>query len=110
MLSVNGKRGKMLVCQDRECGYRESVSIKTNARCPQCHKTMELFGKDDKKTYRCQCGYRERAESFHKRVKETSSGLSKKQVQQYLKKQNREDTGGMSALELALKKAMEDKK
>ncbi len=109
MLSVNGKRGKMLVCQDRECGYRESVSIKTNARCPQCHKTMELFGKEDKKTYRCKCGYRERAESFHKRMSETSSGMSKKQVQQYLHKQQNSDTG-MSALELALKKAMEEKK
>ncbi len=109
MLSVNGKRGKMLVCQDRECGYRESVSIKTNARCPQCHKTMELFGKDEKKTYRCQCGYRERAESFHKRMSETSSGMSKKQVQQYLNKQKSADTG-MSALELAMKKAMEQKK
>ena len=109
MLSVNGKRGKMLVCQDRECGYRESVSIKTNARCPQCHKTMELFGKEDKKTYRCQCGYRERAESFHKRMSETSSGMSKKQVQQYLNKQKSADTG-MSALELAMKKAMEQKK
>ena len=26
MLEVNGKKGKMLVCQDRECGHRKNVS------------------------------------------------------------------------------------
>ena len=45
MLAVNGKNSKMLVCQDRECGYRETISRTTNARCPVCHKRMELFGK-----------------------------------------------------------------
>ena len=45
MLEVNGKHGKMLVCQDRECGYRETISRRTNARCPVCHKKMELVGK-----------------------------------------------------------------
>ena len=38
LLAVNGKNSKMLVCQDRECGYRETVSRTTNARCPKCHK------------------------------------------------------------------------
>ena len=42
MLEVNGKKGKMLVCQDRECGYRKGVSTVTNARCPDCHKKLEL--------------------------------------------------------------------
>ncbi|MGM9951564.1 MAG: DNA topoisomerase III, partial [Lysinibacillus sp.] len=42
MLEVNGKKGKMLVCQDRECGHRKNVSRVTNARCPQCKKKMEL--------------------------------------------------------------------
>ena len=27
MLSVNGKNSKMLVCQDRECGHRETIEI-----------------------------------------------------------------------------------
>ena len=31
LLAVNGKQGKLLVCQDRECGYRERVSRLTNA-------------------------------------------------------------------------------
>ena len=26
MLEVNGKHGKMLVCQDRECGHRETIA------------------------------------------------------------------------------------
>ena len=47
MLEVNGKHGKLLVCQDRECGHRETLSRKTNARCPNCHKKMDLVGKGD---------------------------------------------------------------
>lgn len=31
MLEVNGKNGKMLICQDRECGYRKNVARLTNA-------------------------------------------------------------------------------
>ena len=31
MLSVKGKNSQMLVCQDRECGYRETVSRTSNA-------------------------------------------------------------------------------
>lgn len=41
MLKVNGKRGTMLVCQDRECGHRKTVAKQTNARRPVCHKRME---------------------------------------------------------------------
>ena len=32
LLAVNGKNSKMLVCQDRECGYRETISRTTNAQ------------------------------------------------------------------------------
>ena len=44
LLEVNGKKGKMLVCQDRECGYRKGLTQTTNARCPECHKKLELRG------------------------------------------------------------------
>lgn len=47
MLKVNGKRGTMLVCQDRECGSRKTIARKTNARCPNCHKRMELRGQGE---------------------------------------------------------------
>lgn len=49
LLAVNGKNAKMLVCEDRECGYRETVSRTTNARCPKCHKRMEMLLKEKKR-------------------------------------------------------------
>ena len=44
MLEVKGKRGKMLVCEDRECNTRKTVSQITNSWCPVCHKKLELRG------------------------------------------------------------------
>jgi DNA topoisomerase III len=43
LLEIKGKKGKMLVCSNRECHYRRSAE-KTllNKRCPQCKKKMEL--------------------------------------------------------------------
>ncbi|HCF56365.1 MAG TPA: DNA topoisomerase III, partial [Bacillus sp. (in: Bacteria)] len=58
MLEVNGKKGKMLVCQDRECGHRKNVSRTTNARCPQCKKKLELRGEGAGQIFACKCGYR----------------------------------------------------
>ena len=81
LLEVNGKKGKMLVCQDRDCGYRRSVSIITNARCPECHKKMELRGEGEKKSFYCSCGYREKYSAFKER--RGQSGASKRDVQNY---------------------------
>ncbi|MEG2670293.1 MAG: DNA topoisomerase, partial [Oscillospiraceae bacterium] len=93
LLSVNGKRGKMLVCQDRDCGYRKNVTLKTNVRCPTCHKVMDLYGDGDKKTYICKCGYREKLEAFKKRMNGNGHGANKADVKNYLKNQNKnEDT------------------
>lgn len=40
---VKGKRGKMLVCRNRECGYRRAAEpALSNKRCPQCRKRMEI--------------------------------------------------------------------
>src|SRR5690606_39247108 len=37
------KRGKMLVCRNRECGYRRAAEpALSNRRCPQCRKRMEI--------------------------------------------------------------------
>ena len=47
MLEVNGKRGKMLVCEDRECNTRKLISQTTNERCPNCHKRLELKGEGE---------------------------------------------------------------
>lgn len=90
MLEVNGKHGKMLVCQDRECGYRETISRHTNARCPVCHKKMELVGKGDGQRFVCVCGYREKLSAFEERRKKEGKGVNKRDVDNYLKKQAKE--------------------
>lgn len=90
MLEVNGKHGKMLVCQDRECGYRETIARKTNARCPVCHKKMEMTGKGEAQRFTCSCGYKEKLSAFQERKKKETGGASKKDVNQYLNKQKKE--------------------
>ncbi len=90
MLEVNHKNGKMLVCQDRECGYRKTLSRITNARCPQCHKKMELVGEGDNRRFTCVCGYREKLSAFEKRKKESGGGVSRKDVSRYMNKMKQE--------------------
>lgn len=90
MLSVNGKNSRLLVCQDRECGYRETISRTTNARCPKCHKRMELYVKGKEETFICPCGYKEKLSSFQSRREKEGAGVSKKDVQKYLTKQKKE--------------------
>ena len=90
MLKVNHKNGTMLVCQDRECGYRKTISKITNARCPQCHKKMELVGEGDGQRFTCVCGYREKLSAFEKRRKESGGGVSKKDVSRYMNQIKRE--------------------
>lgn len=90
MLAVNGKNSKMLVCQDRECGYKETVSRTTNARCPVCHKRMELYGRGENQTFVCACGHKEKMAAFEARRKKEGKDVSKKDVQRYLKQQKKE--------------------
>ena len=99
LLEVNGKKGKILVCQDRECGYRKGISMTSNARCPECHKKMEIRGDGDKKGFFCSCGYREKLEAFNKRKGEQ---VNKKEVGKFLHQQ--EDASINSALADALSK------
>lgn len=89
MLEVKGKKGKMLVCQDRECGYRKNISKVTNARCPNCHKKLELRGEGEGQIFVCSCGYREKFSSFNERRKKEKNSVSKKEVSKYLKEQNK---------------------
>ena len=91
MLSVNGKNSKMLVCQDRHCGHRETISRLTNARCPNCHRKMELYLKGKEDTFICStCGYKEKLSSFQARREKEGAGVSKRDVQRYLNKQRKE--------------------
>ena len=103
LLAVQGKRGKMLVCPDRECGYRRSVTRTTNARCPNCHKKMELRSEGEKQLFACVCGYRERLSDFKKRHAHSAAG--KRDVQRFL--QNQREEKGTSAMAEQLKKWLE---
>jgi len=92
MLEVNGKKGKMLVCQDRECGHRKNVSRVTNARCPQCKKKLELRGEGEGQIFVCKCGHREKLSAFEARRKKEGNGkVDKRSVQKYLKQQNKQE-------------------
>jgi DNA topoisomerase-3 len=100
LLRVKGKRGEMLVCPDRECGYRRSLTQTTNARCPNCHKKMELRGEGEKQMFACVCGYREKLSDFKKR--RSSAGANKRDVQKFL--QHQDSGGGNTAMAAALAK------
>lgn len=88
MLEVVTKKGKMLVCQDRECGFKKPISVITNARCPQCHKKLELVGQGEGRIFVCLCGYKEKLSVFEQRRKNETPALSKKELNKYLKTQN----------------------
>jgi len=108
LLEVNGKKGVMRICPDRECGYRKSVSVQTNSRCPNCHKKLELRGEGEKRMFVCMCGHRERLADFEKR--RATAGASKNDVKNYLRSQGRQDDrSGESALAIQLAKWKEGK-
>lgn len=106
MLEVNGKNGRILVCQDRECGHRENVARFTNVRCPECHKRLELRGEGEGQIYVCtNCSFREKLSSFNKRFEKNDSKLNKKDVAKYMRKMKEENEAPMnSALAEALSK------
>lgn len=90
MLKVQGKKAEMLVCQDRECGHRETLARVSNARCPVCHKKMMLRGKGEAQTFVCSCGHKEKLTAFQERRKKEGAGVSKRDVQKYMNKQKDE--------------------
>lgn len=90
MLEVNGKKGKMLVCQDRECGHRKGIARITNARCPNCHKKLEMRGEGENQLFVCACGHREKLSSFTERRKKETSNVSKQDVSRFLKEQQQQ--------------------
>ena len=106
LLDVSGKKGKMLVCPDRDCGYRKNVSTQTNARCPNCNKRLELRGEAEKRTFYCICGHRERLSDFEKR--RATAGATKNDVRDFLASQNKQKASvGNSALAEGLAKWQE---
>ncbi len=96
LLLVKGKRGEMLVCPDRACGYRRSVTQTTNARCPNCFKKMELRGESENQTFACVCGYREKLSAFRERRQ--SAGAGKRDVQKFLQAQQQQQDSSNNAM------------
>ncbi|WP_243292058.1 DNA topoisomerase III [Bacillus sp. FJAT-47783] len=91
LLEVKGKKGKMHVCQDRDCGYRKNIAKTTNARCPKCHKKLELRGEGEGQMFVCRCGHREKRSSFQeRRKKEKQQNVSRRDINKYLKNQQDE--------------------
>jgi DNA topoisomerase-3 len=105
LLEVNGKKGTMLVCQNRECGYKKGIAQTTNARCPNCHKKLELRGEGEGKLFVCKCGYREKLSSWNKRKETETTAISKKEASKFLTKQeNKKEENINTALADALAK------
>ena len=107
LLLVKGKRGEMLVCPDRECGYRKSVTQVTNARCPNCFKKMELRGEGENQMFACVCGYREKLFAFKERKEKAGAG--KRDVAKYMEQQKKSETKN-NAMADALAKWLENQK
>jgi DNA topoisomerase-3 len=91
MLLVSSKNSKMLVCQDRECGHRETIERTSNARCPVCHKKMGLVGKGEGQMFTCACGHKEKMAAFQERRKKEGAGVSKKDVANYMNQVKKEE-------------------
>ena len=96
LLEVKGKRGRMLVCQDRNCGYRKNIARETNARCPNCRKRLELHGEGDGQIFVCSCGHREKLSVFNERKKKQQNQSSKREVAKYLQQQSKKKEEAMN--------------
>lgn len=106
LLEVNGKRGKLLVCSDPSCKYKQQLSFISNARCPNCHKKLTVVGEKEKRLYTCGCGFREKFDRFNEQLKQKNNKAGKQELKAYMKKQEQEAKQEKSAFQLALEEAM----
>ena len=53
-------------------------------------KRMEMVGEGEGQKFVCVCGYKEKLSAFKQRKEKQGSGMSKKEVNRYLKKQQKE--------------------
>lgn len=90
LLDVTNNFGKSLVCRDKECGYKKHVYKISNLRCPTCHKKLKQIGDKESGFFQCECGYKEKCESFFNHLQENKQGMNKKEVRKYLDKQEKE--------------------
>lgn len=109
LLQINGKRGKLLVCSNPACKYKQNLSFISNARCPNCHKKLSVVGEKDKRLYTCTCGFREKFDRFNDELKKKSNKAGKQDVKAYMKKQEMEQKKEKSAFQLAWEAAQKRK-
>lgn len=104
LLEKTGRQGRMMVCPDRNCGYRlkEDKQI-SNRRCPQCRKKMEFREGKAGKFFQCKpCNVIEMLDQ------EGKGGRGKKgQDRGLVQKYSKENTLS-SSLGDALKQALKD--
>ena len=108
LLLVKDKRGELLVCPDRECGFRRRTTQITNARCPNCHKKLELWGDGDKQTFACACGYREKLSDFE--AKRKRDGAGKSDVRRYMAQQEQKTEANPAMADALAKWLAQNKK
>jgi len=60
----------------------------SNARCPECHKKMEVKGDGENKMFSCVCGHREKLSAFTKRREAEKGNINKREVSSFLQNQN----------------------
>ncbi|HET7580441.1 MAG TPA: DNA topoisomerase, partial [Bacillales bacterium] len=103
MKEVKGKNGRMLVCSNRDCGYRKHKDPKlSNKRCPKCHKKMEIHKGEAGTYFQCRsCNVVEKANKNKKTP-------DKREKRQLMKKYGQQESVGNSMAD-ALKAAMEKK-
>lgn len=109
LLEINGKKGKRLVCSNRECSYKANLSFQSNARCPKCHKRLTIVGEGEKRLYTCGCGFREKFDRFNEELKQRSKKASRQELQTYMKKQEQSAKEEKSAFQLAWEAAQKAK-
>jgi DNA topoisomerase-3 len=104
MMETKGKRGKMLVCPSRECGFRRPAEpALSGRRCPQCHKRMELHDGKAGKYFQCRpCNVVEKLDAGP-----GAGGKAGRKQQAQLAKQFSDNVTLGSSLGDALKAALE---
>ena len=109
LLEINGKRGKLLACSSPTCKYKQNLSFTSNARCPKCHKKLNVVGEKEKRLYTCVCGFREKFDRFNEQLKEKRNVAGRAELQDFNKKQEAEKKQEKSAFQLAWEAAQKAK-
>lgn len=106
LMEVKSKRGKTLVCTDRECGYRRAAEpALSNKRCPQCRKKMEIHNGKAGKYAQCRpCNFVEKLDG-----ERAGGGRKHRQQQGQLAQQYSDNVTMGSSLGDAMKAALEQK-